>query len=84
MKLDITLSGIKILRSALRDIKENAEFSDSITDEYKAGFFDCIDGIIKAHNGIIEDNEAGTPVTFAKLLEIVYKIYCIFFEYVII
>lgn len=48
IKIPVTISGMEVVKNTLRTFNDNYEFNKDTPDEYKKGFTDCLNCIVKA------------------------------------
>lgn len=46
--ISVQVSGLDIIKNTLTNFESSLEFTDDCSEDYKKGFTDCLNGIIKA------------------------------------
>lgn len=49
-ELKITLSAMDVVKEAIQDLMDGAEFKEDVSEEYKEGFYDFGNAIVKVLN----------------------------------
>lgn len=55
MKISVNVSGAEVLSSAIRRVRQEAEWKDTVSDDYKQGFNDFAEALLKILERLEDD-----------------------------